>query len=384
VTLMTSRMRFGEPRMLLGLLVVVCGLIAVVSIARTSGWSGDRPSGAEIRPTFDPSKLTEVHPKGAIPSLDAPAFESIASADWLDDAEPVVAVEIDGDARAYPIQILTWHEIVNDRVAGQPIAVTYCPQCNSAVTFKRPEIDGETATFGTSGSLYRSNLLMYDRTSDSLWPQLTGIAERGRMAGSQLLRLPSPIVSWKSFRAAFPDGRVLSHATGFDRPYGENPHPGYDTRTTLPFDVDVAGDDRLPIMERVLGVRAGDDVVAYPFSDLERRSRRGLTVVNDEVGGEPIVVIWLEGTLSAVDEKNIADSRDVGSTVAFSRDAGGDTLHLEGRRGRVLDRESGSIWNIFGKAIRGPRNGDRLKDVDTIEAFWFTWAAFHPRTSIWD
>jgi hypothetical protein len=380
---MRSPIRGAGPRLIIGLLVGLCGLIAILSIARTSGSSDSGPSRPGF-PTLAAEQMTELHPKDGIPTLDSPRYESVASASWLHPREPVIAVEVGDGARAYPLQVMTWHEIVNDELGGEPVAVTYCPLCNSAVTFMRPTIDGKTTTFGASGALFRSNLLMYDRVSDSLWPQLTGIAARGERAGARLLRIPSPIVSWRSFEEAFPDARVLSRATGFDRPYGENPYPGYDTDESPSLDVDLEVDERLPPMERVLGVRTNDRVIAYPFGRLKREAGDdGVSVISDSLGGTPIVVIWMKGTASALDSKDIVASRDVGSAVAFSSSVGGRAVHLVERNGRISDRATNSTWDIFGRATRGSLRGERLDGVDTLEAFWFNWAAFHPNTEVW-
>jgi hypothetical protein len=381
---MKAMVRAVGPSTMIGLLVALCVVIALISIARTSGSDEQAMPERAGFPTLEAKQMTELHPKDGIPTLDAPGYEQVAAATWLHPREPVIAVEIGGVARAYPLRIMTWHEIVNDELGGEPISVTYCPLCNSAVAFRRPEIDGETATFGTSGALFRSNLLMYDRVSDSLWPQLTGIAARGEMAGARLLRIPSPIVSWESFREAFPDARVLSRETGFDRPYGENPYPGYDTDESPSFDVDLDVDERLPPMERVLGVRANDGVTAYPFSRLEARAGHdGLATIEDSLGGRPIVVIWKRGTVSVLDDDSIVDSRDVGTAVAYSSKVRGKAVHLVDRNGRLSDGGTNSTWNVFGRAVRGPLRGTQLEPVDTIEAFWFNWVAFHPNTDVW-
>src|ERR671919_556779 len=128
---------------------------------------------------LDPGDIVDVIPMDGIPAIDEPVFQSVSEADWLADQEPVIAFELGGDARAYPLLILTWHEIVNDEVGGTPVAVTYCPLCNSPVVWERPVVEGEVTTFGTSGKLYQSNLVMYDRASESYWPQLTGQAVTG-------------------------------------------------------------------------------------------------------------------------------------------------------------------------------------------------------------
>jgi hypothetical protein len=137
----------------------------------------------------------------------------------------VAVVETSRETKAYPLQILVWHEIVNDTVGGVPVAVTYCPLCNTAVSFRRPVVDSAATTFGTSGKLYKSNLVIYDRATRSLWPQALGQAVTGELVGRRLERVATQIVAFADFRAAFPGGRVLSRHTGFDRPYGQNPYP---------------------------------------------------------------------------------------------------------------------------------------------------------------
>ncbi|KAA3656034.1 MAG: DUF3179 domain-containing protein, partial [Chloroflexi bacterium] len=168
-------------------------------------------------------------PRDGIPSIDFPTFVSISEAEeWLVDVEPVIALEINGDARAYPLHVITWHEIVNDTVGDEPVVVTFCPLCNSAIVFERV-VDGEVVEFGVSGLLRNSDLIMYDRTDESLWQQFTGEGIVGNHSGKQLTFLPSSLVSFADFKAAFPDGTILSRETGFNRAYGENPYAGYDT-----------------------------------------------------------------------------------------------------------------------------------------------------------
>jgi hypothetical protein len=190
----------------------------------------DEPAGAPdvegwktdwSKTTIDLSELirglTAADPRDGIPPIDNPKYETVAQAsEWLDDREPIVMLELDGAARAYPLRILTWHEIVNDEIAGTPVAVTYCPLCNSAVGFDR-RVNGQTLGFGVSGLLRNSDLVMWDRQTESLWQQITGEAIVGDLAGTQLPVIPTPIVSWKDFRETFPDGDVLSRDTGHDR-----------------------------------------------------------------------------------------------------------------------------------------------------------------------
>ncbi len=370
---------------------LVMALLAVIgySLVTRSGGSQDRSaSGAASSVAggsslLDPDDIVDVLPMDGIPAIDEPRFENVAKVDWLADKEPVIAFEIAGDARAYPLQIMTWHEIVNDVVGDRPVAVTFCPLCNTAVAYERPEVDGEVTTFGTSGKLINSNLLMYDRATESLWPQVTGEALVGELEGRQLVRRPARIVSWQEFRTAFRDGKVLSRDTGHDRRYGENPYPGYDNVDSAPFLFRGEVDGRLAAVERVLGFEADGEAVAFPYFRLEEKAVGGVEATNTEVGREPIAVFWKSGTTSALDGTDIATSRDVGAVAAYSRLLDDRVLRFTLRDGAIIDRETGSTWNLFGRAIKGRLAGRSVTPLDAIDSFWFDWAAFHPDTKIW-
>ncbi len=365
----------------------VLGVAGVVLLAAVGGESpsldGGTGEGAEPTPLVDPSEIQRVVPRDAIPALDEPNFEAVGDIDWLAAREPVIEVQIDGDARAYPLQILIWHEIVNDVVDGTPITVTFCPLCNTAVAFEQPSIDGETTTFGTSGSLYNSNLVMYDRATESYWPQATGKAVTGPLTGQQLERIPAQIVSWADFRDAFPDGKVLSRDTGHSRSYGTNPYPGYDDVDNPPFLFEGEVDGRLAAVERVLGVQSEDEVVAFPYFRLQRAADGELATVNTKVGEEPTLILWKPGVTSALDGAEIATSKDVGAAAAFDRDLDGRTLKFEVRDDRIVDTATSSAWNVFGRAVSGPLEGQQLSSADAFDTFWFDWAAFHPGTLVW-
>jgi hypothetical protein len=320
-------------------------------------------------------------PKDGIPAIDRPQFESLRSADrWLEEREPVIVVEHGGTARAYPLQILIWHEIVNDRIGDLAVAVTYCPLCNTAIVFDRRH-GGRVLDFGTTGRLRHSDLVMYDRQTESWWQQATGEAIVGAFAGDTLRWLDAQTVSWAAFKAAHPDGAVLSRQTGFNRPYGTNPYTGYDAPGGSPLPGFFRGrrDDRLPAMERVVAVRVGSESVAYPFSRM-----RELRVVNDVVRGHPLVVLWAPGTASALDQSRIASGRDIGASGVFDRRAAGRTLTFEaGPGGAFRDRETRSTWSLRGQAVSGPLRGARLAAVPSGDYFWFAWAAFRPETRVW-
>ena len=316
-------------------------------------------------------------PRDGIPAVDEPRYASTADAgEWLDPDEPVVAVVVGAEARAYPLQILIWHEIANDSLGGIPIAVTFCPLCNSAIVFDR-RLDGEVLDFGTTGRLRLSDLVMYDRQTETWWQQLTGTGLVGEHAGRELIRLPAAIVAWRDFRSAYPGETVLSRETGHSRRYGANPYAGYDS-STQPFLLRSTPDPRLPAMERVLHVAAGGTERIYPFGAFTDEP-----VINDEVGGEPVVVMSHSGTLSALDEPRIADSRRIPSAAAYARRLEGRTLEFELRDGRIADTATGSVWNLFGEAVEGPLAGSRLAPLSRGEHFAFAWLAFHPDADVY-
>jgi len=319
-------------------------------------------------------------PKDGIPAIDQPVFVSTQEADqWLGDREPVIVVAMGADVRAYPLQILMWHEIVNDRVGGVPVTITYCPLCNTALVFDR-RFNEMVLDFGTTGRLRHSDLVMYDRQTESWWQQATGEGIVGELAGKQLVPVSAPTVSWSTFKSSHPDGRVLSRETGHDRPYGRNPYTGYDDPDGTPWSrfFRKPADDRMPAMERIVAMSSSQTSLAYPFTTLRRRR-----VMNDQMDGRPIVVFWAPGTASAVDAANIAGGRDVGSSGVFGRRAGGRTLTFEAAGdGLFRDRQTGSTWTIVGSAIAGPLTGTALEPIPHGNHFWFAWAAFKPDTKI--
>ena len=319
-------------------------------------------------------------PKDGIPAIDEPRFTSIREADrWLEDREPVVVVAIGDEAKAYPLQILIWHEIVNDAVGDVPVSVTYCPLCNTALAFDR-RFDGQVLDFGTTGRLRHSDLVMYDRQTETWWQQATGEGIVGRYAGEQLVFISAPLVSWETFKQEYPSGAVLSRETGHSRPYGENPYQRYDDPGGSPWARFFRGepDGRLPPMERVVALTLGEDTRAYPFASLEEKR-----VVNDEVDGTPLVVLWAPGMASSVDSRRIAEGRDVGASGVFSRRVGSRTLTFEpAGDGLFRDEQTGSTWNILGRAVRGELEGAKLDPIAYGNHFWFAWAVFRPETKI--
>ena len=317
-------------------------------------------------------------PPDAIPAIDEPVFESVAEADaWLEEDWPVMFFEWNGEARAYPLAILIWHEIVNDDIGGEPVTLTFCPLCNATIAFQRTQPDGQVLDFGTTGNLRNSDLVMYDRQTFSWWQQFTGEAIVGDMTGTKLKVLPSQIIAWSDFKAAHPDSDVLSRNTGHVRNYGRNPYAGYDSINSSPFALPPFArdiDDRLVPMERVVAIELNGQDTAYPFSQL-----REIEVVNDEVAGVPIVVFWREGTKSTFGD----NGADTGSTGVFLRELDGELLTFDVADEGFEDQETGSAWNLLGEAVAGPLDGAQLERVVAAEHFWFAWVVFKPDTTIW-
>jgi uncharacterized protein DUF3179 len=336
------------------------------------------PAGAGLpRPLVNPANIIGGGPPpDGIPAIDHPRFLRTAQVNFLKPDEPVLALQIGADARAYPVQILIWHEIVNDTVGRVPVAVTYCPLCNSAIAYDR-RVAGRVLSFGTSGRLYDSNLVMYDRQTQSLWVQFTGQAVAGVLTGHQLHPYPMQTVSWGAWRAGHPRGWVLSRDTGYARPYGANPYPGYDNIHSRPFLFSGQVNGRYTAMTRLVGIRYGGAAVAVLLTTLRRRR-----VIDLTLAGHPVTVWWQPGTASALSSPTVAGGADVGATGAFSPVVDGRRLHFLPAAGGFRDRETGSHWSLLGQAGAGPLTGQTLTPVTHVDTFWFVWAAFRPHTRV--
>lgn len=318
--------------------------------------------------------------KDGIPSINHPKFVSQDEAsDWIDPLEPVISLTVNGETRAYPIQILMWHEIANDELGGVPVSVTFCPLCYSAIVFDR-RLDGEVYEFGVSGMLRHSDMIMYDRTTESLWQQFSGEAVVGDLTGKELAIIPSQLISFEQFLETHSGAKVLSRDTGHRRNYGENPYAGYDDINNSPFLMNSEEvSDKLPPMEKIIGVRSDNEQIGYPYSiTVEKR------VLHDQIGGEPVVIFHLDGMASALDNRRIGNSRDDGATGVFSPIVDGEKLTFSFEDGKVSDQQTGSTWNISGKAISGPMVGTRLETMLYGDYFAFAWLVFYPNTKIYE
>ncbi len=316
--------------------------------------------------------LSSSDPRDGIPPIDTPVFESAAlAAEWLGPREPGALVQLDDEVRFYPLSILTRHEIVNDAFGDVPVAVTFCPLCNTAIAFDR-RVNGEVLRFGVSGLLRNSDLVMWDDQTTSLWQQITGDGVVGTYAGAELETIPTSIVSFQQFAENFPDGLSLAAESAAGRQsYGINPYAGYSS-SPQPFLFSGDVDGRLEPLSRVIGVTQDGAVAGYSFA---RAQAEG--AINDEVDGVPIVVFHAGDTADALDQAAISVSAAIGSAVAHSPVVNGETLTFSANGdGTFTDEQTGSTWSVVGLATDGELAGTQLDFVEHRNEFWFAWQAF--------
>ena len=298
--------------------------------------------------------------KDGIPSIDSPIFAAVSDTDFVSDSDVVIGLSINDEAKAYPLSILVWHEIVNDLVGGTPVAVTYCPLCYTNQVFERI-IDGQVVEFGTSGKLYNSNLLMYDRLTDSYWSQALGLAVKGELSGYKLNLVPFDVITWGDWKSLHPDTVVLTTDTGFIRPYDVDPYGNYYTEPRVMFPVDNR-DDRLPLKEIIIGFQHEGIYKAYTQSDIESN-----IVINDSVGNNPILLVSLFSQNSR----------------SFERTLDGNVLDFAFQDDTIIDMQTNSEWNYDGLSVSGEHTGKQLKRIPNEPGFWFEWVAFHPDTLLY-
>jgi len=299
-------------------------------------------------------------PKDGIPSIDNPVFANVEGSHFMSDSDTVIGLEINGDAKAYPIFILVWHEIINDNVGGIPVAVTYCPLCYTNQVFERI-IDGQEVEFGTSGKLYNSNLLMYDRLTESYWSQALGMAVKGELSGYQLNLIPFDVITWGDWKILHPDTLVLTTDTGYSRSYATDPYGNYYTEPRIMFPVEHS-DDRMHPKEIILGFNQDGIYKAYKQNDVESN-----IIINDSIGETPLMLISLFSDNSRAFERTLDDQ------VL-------DFVHIDNK---IIDTQTNSEWNYDGLAISGEYEGKQLERIPIEPGFWFAWVAFHPETLVY-
>jgi hypothetical protein len=298
-------------------------------------------------------------PKDGIPSIDNPVFVDIQDSYFMSDSDIVIGLEINGESKAYPLFILVWHEIVNDKVGETPVSVTYCPLCYTNQVFERI-INGQEVEFGTSGKLYNSNLLMYDRLTESYWSQALGLAVKGELSGYQLNMVPFDVITWGDWKTLHPDTLVMTTDTGHIRSYATDPYGSYYTEPRIMFPIE-HNDDRMHPKEIILGFNQDDIYKAYKQSDIESN-----IVLNDSIGTTPVMLVSLFSQNSRAFERTLDDQ----------------ILEFVYVNNKIIDTQSNSEWNYDGLSISGKHNGKQLERIPIEPGFWFAWVAFHPETLV--
>ncbi len=306
-------------------------------------------------------------PRDGIPAINSPVFITGSEAEtngWISDDSLVDSLVSGSDARAYPRSITVWHEIVNDNVDGVATSLTFCPLTGSAIGFRGQAPNGTPLTFGTTGMLYNSNLVMYDRQSSSMYPQILGVGISGPNKGVDLEQLPVTTTTWKLWKQSYPNTRVLSRQTGYYSPsrYDRYAYGDYDSNGNVYFPVAFESSRFFP-KKPVIGARVGSESLAVLKEEF-----RSVGVANITLGGLPLVALYDQAT----DYARI-----------FSRTVNGSTHTFNYNNAKIMDAETGSEWTAQGKSIAGSLAGTQLPRINSFQVMWFGWYAFHPNTSIY-
>lgn len=309
--------------------------------------------------TIHPDELLQGCPGGkdCIPSIDNPSFVSTDRADWLSQTDKVIGLEINNDSRAYPLDILSRHEIVNDNVGGKPVAVTYCPLCRSAVTHSR-QVNGETLEFGVSGKLYNANLIMYDRQTETLWSQISGEAVVGEKVPQKLELVFSSVTDWGEWKKGHPHTKVLSRDTGIYpvNTYENTAYSGYKNSKRVGYGVNKV-DDRIPSKDIVYGVNTGEQSIAVTKKALDREN-----VVQADTGNKNLLMF-----------KNPSD----GSVISLLSNNTNSNVTVDKN---MLTNPRDEEWSLNGEKINRTSSMRRLP---TKEFYWFAWSKFNPQTELY-
>lgn len=374
--------------LLLLLFVAACQTVPSESLAAATAVSKPQSTAVPVTAVLTPTPSPEPTPDPLAPPVrrlnagdlllaadidDIPAIfatddlfvdAATGSQEWLDD-ELIIALELNGETRAYPIRLLSLHEIVNDTIGGEPVIITWCPLCFSAIVFN-PIVDGRPLTFGVSGFLYNDNLVMYDHQTNTLWSQLAGQAIRGALRGTQLPVFPSLMTSWGEWKALHPDTRVLSTRQKGRQDDIIDPYAGYYTSGAAGFSTGLEQNELLPAKSLVIGLVAGKEARAYPLAVVQAEG-----LINDQLGILPVLFIFDEA---------------LGAVLVYNREVAGQVLTLTwaDREGFLRDVETGSLWEVqTGVAVEGPMKGESLPELSGPLVFWFAWSAFNPQTDVY-
>lgn len=305
--------------------------------------------------------------KDGIPALTEPERVSVEDITWLQDDDLVLAFADGEDIRAYPHPILDWHEIINDKTENHSLSVIYCPLTGTGIGWNRI-LDGNETTFGVSGLLYNSNIIPYDRATNSNWSQLLLKSVNGSLSGQKAETYNLVETSWKTWKSMYPHSKVVSKNTGYTRSYGSYPYGAYRENESLIFPVSNS-DNRLHAKERVLAVFDGTNVKAFTFEKLQENNTLILDVF-------PVNEILVTG--------NQQDNLMVAFQTETANGTQLDFQVIENQLPNILTDNEGNTWDVFGRAVAGPRQGERLKTIPHMMGYWFSFAAFYPDIELYD
>ncbi len=304
--------------------------------------------------------------KDGIPALTNPQFAAASATSYLKDNDLVILIKLSNEIKVYPHPILDWHEIINDGIGNDKFTITYCPLTGSGLAWNRV-IKGKETTFGVSGLLYNSNLLPYDRGSNSNWSQMKMLSVNGSLIGTQSENYHVIETSWKTAKQLYPNSLVVTTATGHSRSYGTYPYGDYRTNHGLLIFPVSPDDNKLPRKERVLGVLVNSSAKAYRF----KNNDNNIDLITDNLGGKNLVVVnSKDRNIITAYQSELED----GSQVVLSAVQNELTI--------VMIDPDGNKFDLFGEIVEGPKAGMKLKPVTSMIAYWFAWGAFYPNTSI--
>ncbi len=296
-----------------------------------------------------------------IPSVDSPQFEKASEVTYLEDNDLVLGIKMGDIIRAYPHPILDWHEIINDVIDGKAVAITYCPLTGTGIAWDA-NINGSNTTFGVSGLLYNSNLMPFDRTSNSLWSQMRLDCVNGTLISEVVETIPLVETTWKTWKALYPNSDVVTTSTGFNRDYDDYPYGNYKTENSLNFPISKE-DNRLHKKERVLGVIVGNTVRTYRFNSF---ATERINIITDELAGEDLIIIGSDEDQILMAYKNKLTD---GTVLDFTAVQDGGIIIAEDADGNKL--------NVFGEIVDGPHKNKNLEHVSTYLGYWFSWGTFY-------
>ena len=326
--------------------------------------------------TFPLSEMVSVLPRDAIPAITDPEMIRSDQLDYLSDQDLVFGIVHNGEARAYPHNIGWWHEIVNDRIGGRAMAITFCPLTGTGLVFDAERSDGSRLNLGVSGLLYNTNLVMFDRDDDTLYPQIYASSISGGDKGTALTLMPVVETTWAAWKRLYPDTKVMAGGPYTRSRYTQYPYGDYRTNDGAflfrirPSLSSNSNDNaaRLASKERVLGLRINAEARAYQFAAMGNQQ-----VINDVLGDHELVVVYDEDSRMAIPYSRQLD----GQVLSF------DIVQDSSFPFSLRDNETGTLWDITGKAVEGELVGQQLQQIPAHNAMWFAWVTFWPNTDVW-